>query len=95
VSAIIAELEEESAQKLADLAAAEAAAKGRVDIVQKRIDADPTARLLMFARGARRPAVLYYAVVGVCAMLLGALLHAVSPQCLEGVKALIARFNRM
>lgn len=91
MSDLVAKLEQRSAAKLAELTAAEAAAKDRVNLVQQHIYADPTARLLMLPT---RPAVLWFAVVGLFAMLLGVLLHAVSPQCLEGVKAVLAKITR-
>jgi hypothetical protein len=76
---------------MAELTAAEAAAADRVELVQQHIHADPAARLLLLTT---RTGVLRYAVVGLLAMLLGVLLHAVSPQCLEGAKALLAKITR-
>lgn len=94
VAALIQALEADAAVQLANLTAAEARAADRCRLVQAHIDADPTARLALFYRGCRRPNLLRYLIVGVAALVMGVVLQAVSPQCLEGVKAFVASLGR-
>lgn len=79
--------------QLANLTAEEARAADRCRLVQQHIDADPSARRIMFSRAYRRPSALRYVLVAFGAMLLGAALQLVSPQCLEGVRAFVARLS--
>ncbi len=92
----MAELEANAARELANLTAAEARASDRCRLVQQAIDADPTARLLLFARAYKRPSVLRYVLVVVMTAVLGVVMQIVSPQCLclEGLKNFLGRLGR-
>lgn len=93
---LLGALEAEAAVQLANLTAAEAAAADRCRLVQGAIAKDPSALIILFYRGCRRPGSnwLRCLLVGLGALLMGVVLQAVSPQCLQGVQAFIAGLGR-
>jgi hypothetical protein len=96
VQLLLGALEAEAAVQLANLTAAEAAAADRCRLVQSAIAKDPSALIILFYRGVRRPGSswLRCLLVGLGALLMGGVLQAVSPQCLQGVQVFIAGLGR-
>lgn len=94
MSGMLESLKRKDAREIRQLKAADAAAAGRVYLVQTYIDQDPVALLMQKYRGYGRWGVVRWVLLVLVPVVLGVVLHLTSPQCLEVVKAALASLFR-